>query len=556
MFRACLLAAVLSLTMRSGPAAATPPLSLIPKPASLTMGSGTFTLNGGTVIVTDHDVRAAGMTLAQQLAPGTGFALKVRLPPAPKSNVILIVFDDTLEKLGQEGYRLDVTPDRIVIRCFAPAGAFYAGQTLRQLLPAAVFGSTRADVAWTVPALSIEYAPRFAWRGVMLDSVRHFIPKTDVLKFIDLLAMHKLNTLHWHLTDDQGWRIEIKKYPLLTAVGSKRKESRVGHEDKAQGFDGTPHGGFYTQGDIREVVAYAKARFVTIVPEIEMPGHAQAAIASYPDLGNRDLPSADPRTPVEPGKPAEPVEVGTRWGIYTHVLNPSEATITFLQDVLTEVLTLFPGRFVHIGGDEVKTDEWKASPAAQARMKELGLPNEEALGRYIVRQMDAFLARRGRRLVGWDEVLDEGLAPGATIMAWRGADRAVAAARAGHDVVMTPIDRLYLDRAQTADPQEPLAIGGVTTLETVYGFEPIPRVLSETEAAHVLGVQGELWTEYIATRAQLEHMAFPRTVALAEVGWTARDDRDFAEFRARLAAHEARLTMMDVKFRPTPREAR
>lgn len=510
-------------------------LALIPAPSSITLAAGAFTLNGGTDIVTDHDLRGVGTLFGQMLAPATGFPLRLRPQPAPKTNVILMVVDGTLDRLGQEGYLLEITPERVVIRVFAPAGAFYATQTLRQLLPPAAFGTTRAEGPWTLPALTIEDVPRFAWRGLMLDAVRHFIPKTEVLKFIDLLALHKMNTLHWHLTDDQGWRLEIKKYPLLTAVGATRKETRVGHELQAQGFDGTPHTGFYTQGDIREVVAYAKARFVTIVPEIDMPGHAQAALAAYPDLGVT----------------REKLAVSTRWGVHPHLFDPGEQTTQFLQDVLSEVLTLFPGRFVHIGGDEAPLDEWKASASVQARIKALGLKDERALQGHLIQQMDAFLTRRGRRLIGWDEILDGGVGASATIMSWRGADRARAAARAGHDVVMTPETPLYFDRAQAASADEPLAAASeVTPVEAVYAFDPAPATLPPAEARRVLGAQGQLWTEYIATPAQLEYMAFPRAAALAEVTWSAKEGRSFDDFRARMQPHEARLKTLGVHYRP------
>jgi hexosaminidase len=521
----------------SGQPAAPLPFPLIPRPSSVTALAGTFTLNGGTNIITTNDARGVGAYLAQILAPATGFNLRVRQPPTPKSNAIVIDTDNTLDRLGEEGYLLVITPDRVIIRAFAPAGAFYAAQTLRQLLPPAIFGPARADGPWTLPALTIEDMPRFAWRGLMLDACRHFVPKAEVMKFIDLLALHKMNTLHWHLTDDQGWRIEIKKYPKLTTVGAMRKETRVGHEDRPQGFDGTPHGGFYTQGDIREVVAYAKSRFVTLVPEIEMPGHAQAAIAAYPELGNTN----------------QPVDVGTVWGVYPHIFNPSEQTIQFLLDVLSEVLTLFPGRFIHVGGDEAVKDEWKVSAVAQARIKELGLKNEEELQGYVIREMDAFLTKRGRRLIGWDEILEGGLAPGATVMSWRGDAGGVAAARAGHDVVMAPEAFVYFNHAQSRGAGEPLSFGGFTPLEKVYAFEPVPASLTPAEAAHVLGAQGQLWSEYIPTPALLEYMAFPRAAALAEVTWSSKENRSFDDFRARLAAHEARLTKLDVNFRPLAR---
>jgi hexosaminidase len=390
-------------------------------------------------------------------------------------------------------------------------------------------------VTWSLPAVTIEDTPRFKWRGVMMDTSRHFMPKAFVERFVDLMASYKLNTFHWHLTDDQGWRIEIKRYPKLTEVGAWRKETRAGHEGPNAGFDGVPHGGFYSQQDIREVVEYARERFVTIVPEIEMPGHAQAAIASYPELGNTH----------------EPIAVGTVWGVYKNIFNVDDSTIRFLQQVLDEVIRLFPGQFVHVGGDEAVKDQWKASPSAQVRIKALGLKDENELQAYFTKQMDAYLTKKGRRLVGWDEILEGGLAPGATVMSWRGVNGAIAAAQAGHDVVMTPNNAMYFDHYQSRDTaREPLAIGGFLPLETVYAFDPIPPVLTADQARHVLGVQANIWTEYIPTPQQFEYMAFPRTLALAEVAWSPAAARNLADFSARVDVDLERLKRLGVNYRP------
>jgi len=367
-----------------------------------------------------------------------------------------------------------------------------------------------------------------------VDVGRHFMPKERLLKFIDLIAMQKINTLQLHLTDDQGWRIEIKKYPKLTEIGSKRKQTRLGHERQSKEFDGKPHGGFFTQQDIREIVAYARERFVNVVPEIEMPGHATAAIAAYPELGST----------------GKQLEVGTYWGVYKSIFNPSERTILFLQDVLGEVIELFPGRFIHVGGDEAPKDEWKASPQVQARIKELGLKDEAEMQSYFIRRMDQFLTSRGRRLIGWDEILEGGLAPGATVMSWRGTEGGIAAAKAGHDVVMTPTDYLYLDYYQSKDPQEPLAIGGFVPLEKVYAYEPVPAELTPEQGKRVLGAQGNLWTEYIRTTQHLEYMAFPRLAAVAEMTWTPKQSKDLASFKERLKAQEERWRALGVNFRP------
>jgi hexosaminidase len=519
------------------PPTALPVVSILPQPASLTLQTGVFTLRRDTTIATDVDTQAVGQLLAQAVGAATKFTLKARAGvTAPDKNAIVITTDRGLTQLGEEGYQLEVTPDKVMIRAFGPAGAFYATQTIRQLFPPQVFSQepAAASINWTIPCLKIEDIPRFPWRGVMLDVSRRFLPKPALLKFIDAMSLHKLNSLHLHLTDDQGWRIEIKKYPKLTAVGATRKETRVGHEEKSKIFDGTPHTGFYSQGDIREIVNYAKARFVNIVPEIELPGHEQAAIAAYPELGNT----------------SDPLEVSTHWGVHTHILNPSEPTIQFMQDVLTEVLTLFPSHFVHIGGDEVLKDEWKASAAAQSRIKELRLKDESELQSYFVRRMDTFLTQRGKRLVGWDEILDGGLAPGAVVMSWRGTDGGAAAAKSGHDVVMAPNSFTYFDYYQSKSPGEPLAIGGFLPVDKVYSFEPVPADLTPDQAKHILGAQGQLWSEYMPTTSHLEYMAFPRAIALAEVTWSQPDRKNFADFRARMLVHEQRLKLLGVNFRP------
>jgi hexosaminidase len=514
-----------------------PAIAILPQPASLTQQPGVFTLKRDTTIATNVDAQNVGALLAQSLNTATKFGLRARSgTSAPDKNAIVITTDRTQMQLGEEGYQLEVTPDRVMIRSFSPQGAFYGTQTLRQLLPPQIFSQepVTGSVNWTIPCLKIEDMPRFAWRGLMIDTARRFVPKAELMKFIDLLALHKMNTLQLHLTDDQGWRIEIKKYPKLTAIGSARKETRVGHESKSTLFDGTPAGGFYTQGDIRELVNYAKARFVTIVPEIELPGHAQAAIAAYPELGCT----------------TDTIEVSTHWGVHTRLLNPNDATITFLQDVLTEVIALFPSRYVHIGGDEVVKDEWRANPGVQARIKELKLADESQLQIWFVRQMDTFLTQRGRRLVGWDEILQEGLAPGAVVMSWRGTDGGTAAAKAGHDVVMAPNSFVYFDHYQSKSPTEPLAIGGFSPLDKVYSFEPVPAGLTNDEARHILGAQGELWTEYIPNPQHLEYMAFPRAAALAEVAWSLPDRRNFDNFHTRLQTHEQRLKALGVNSRP------
>ena len=425
-------------------------VSIIPQPVSVSVQEGSFQLKSDTAILTDRTTQHLGEMLARWMAPATGYALKVRRGGAEEANSISLAIDSSLSRLGNEGYMLEVTPQRVTIRAPQEAGVFYAMQSLRQLLPPAIFAkSVQQGTTWSIPGVRMEDYPRFKWRGAMMDVSRHFMPKDFVLSFIDLLALHKMNVFHWHLTDDQGWRIEIKKYPKLTQVGGWRKQTRLGHENRPRGFDKKPHGGFYTQKEIRDVLEYARQRYITIVPEIEMPGHAQAAIAAYPELGNTN----------------EPLEVSTQWGIHKNIYNTNEKTILFLQDVLAEVLALFPSQFIHVGGDEAVKDQWRASPQVQARIKELGLKDEHEMQSYFIRRMDTFLTAKGRRLIGWDEILEGGLAPGATVMSWRGIKGGITAAKAGHDVVMAPTTHTYFDYYQAKEEGEPLAIGGFLPVE-------------------------------------------------------------------------------------------
>lgn len=511
--------------------------ALIPRPAVVDARRGQFEIKNSTALRASALFTAVAHRFARDVANATNFDLVVRAPGAESANSIVIRRDTTL---GPEAYRLDVSASTITVRASAPAGAFYAFESLKQLLPAAIYRDAPVKgTQWIVPAVHIEDAPRFGWRGMHLDVSRHFMPKEFVKKYIDLLARHKMNRFHWHLTEDQGWRIEIKKYPRLTEVGSCRDQTLVGPyvtDPAKRVFDGIKHCGFYTQDDIREIVAYAAERFITIVPEIEMPGHAQAAIAAYPELGVL---------------PDTTVSVLGVWGVSEYIFNANPSTISFLQDVLSEVLTLFPGQWIHIGGDEAVKNQWKASPQIQARIKELGLKDEHELQSWFIRQMDGFLTARGRRLVGWDEILEGGLAENATVMSWQGVNGGIAAAKAGHDVVMAPNSHTYFDHLQSRDrKKEPLSIGGFLPLDTVYAFEPIPAALSAAEAKHVLGAQAQLWTEYLPDPKAVEYMMFPRMAALAEAVWTPAPLRNYNEFLSRLQIHAARLQALDVKFRP------
>jgi hexosaminidase len=511
-----------------------PQVSIVPKPVKVELRTGSFLLKPETKVTFQPAARVEAQLLAQRLAKATGFPLQTTEANKEAENTLFLIVDTNLERVGTEGYVLDIDTRRAVISAPTAAGVFYGTQSVLQLLPPAIYANSPGkNVAWNIPAMHVEDFPRFAWRGALIDVARHFMPKQTILKFVDLLAMHKMNRLQLHLTDDQGWRIEIRKYPKLTEIGSRRKETRLGHEDKKGGFDGKPHGGFYSQADIREMVRYAQERHVTIVPEIEMPGHAQAAIAAYPELGNTN----------------EKLEVSTEWGVHKNVFNANESTILFLQDVLSEVVELFPSRFIHVGGDEVPIDQWKTSPQAQARMRELKLENELALHGFIIRRMDDFLRSKGRRLVGWDEILEGGVGTTAVVMSWRGSKGGIEAAQAGHDVIMAPNTHTYFDYYQAKGPDEPLAIGGHVPLETVYSFDPVPKNFSATQAQRVLGTQGQLWTEYIATERHLEYLAFPRLTALAEVAWTPAQGKDYAGFQQRLRVHEQRLNSLGVNYR-------
>lgn len=525
------------LLLASSNAATTPAASgLIPRPARLDLRDGRWTLQATTRIVAAGDALAEARHLADALAPPLGRDLTVATGPARDGDVELVLTGADPE-LGAEGYRLDVTPVRVRIAAAGTAGLFYGGVTLRQLLPPEVFRAAAASTppagGWTVPGVSITDRPRFPWRGLLLDPARHFLPVASVKRFIDLMALHKFNSLQLHLTDDQGWRIEIRKYPRLTTVGSIRKESpRPGNA--AEG-DGTPYGPFfYTQAEIRDLVAYAAARHVTLVPEFEIPGHFRAALASYPEFSCT----------------GGPFEVRTRWGVEPDVLCAgNDAAIAFAQDVLGEICDLFPGRFVHIGGDEAPRDRWKTCPKCQARIRAEGLKSEAQLQTWLNGRLESFLASRGRRLIGWDEILEGGLTPGAAVMSWRGMEGGLAAAQAGHDVVMSPTSHCYFDYAQSRDPGEPECIGGFIPLSTVYAFEPVPAALPAERQRHILGAQGNLWSEFFHTPRIVEYFAFPRAAALSEVVWSPAEGRNFADFERRLAVHHRRLEALDVNFR-------
>jgi len=504
--------------------------SLVPRPSQLEAGTGHFTLNPNTQIWSDSPAAKDAILWFQGAFYEMSGVSLTSTDEQKNASISLEKQDD----LAPESYALKITSEAIGIRASDASGFLYALTTLFQSVP---FASATAQ-EWDIPAASIQDAPRFGWRGMMLDSVRHFQPVSWVKKFIDLLTLHKFNTLHWHLTDDQGWRVEIEKYPALTTISAWRKESRVGHELQGlpNDFDGRPHGGFYSKSQLEEVVAYAAARGIAVVPEIEMPGHATAVLAAYPEFS------------CTGGK----FEVSPRWGIFDDVFCAgNDDVLRFMEDVLTEVLDIFPSQFIHVGGDECHKTRWKACPRCQKRMREENLADENELQSWFVRHFNRFLTERGRRLIGWDEILEGGLAQNAAVTSWRGEEGGIAAAKAGHNVVMAPHRNTYFDYYQSSNRQnEPLSIGGDLPLSKVYSYEPIPSDLTPEEGQLVLGGQAQLWTEYMLHTSHIEYMAFPRACALAEVLWSDSQGRDYDEFLTRLKPHLQLLDRLGVNYRP------
>ena len=487
-------------------------IALVPRPASLAERSGSCPL------------------------PSRALAEPLSLSGAPSGTASVRI---DASALPPEGYRLSVTPEGARIVAGSDAGAYRAWTTLRQLAPAeALVPTARRDArdrSWRIPCVEIADQPRFGWRGLMLDVSRHFFPVEFVKKCIDALAFHRMNVFHWHLTDDQGWRIEIRRHPELTEIGAWRSGTVIGRPpetavDGPARFDGIRHGGFYTQEQVRDVIAHAARRHVTVVPEIEMPGHAQAALASHPELSCT----------------GGPFEVYRTWGINPEVFCAgNDAVFALMEDVIDEVASLFPGPFLHVGGDECPKTRWKACPKCQARIGSERLADENELQSWFVRRVERIVNARGKRLIGWDEILEGGLAPNATVMSWRGVEGGIEAARQGHDVVMSPTTHCYLDYAQDEGDAE-LAFDAYLPLEKVYSYEPVPPELTPEQEKHVMGVQGNLWTEYIATPERAEYMLWPRACAIAEAGWSPPGSRDWGDFRARLAAHRGRLDALGI----------
>jgi hexosaminidase len=529
--------AVALLLASAAPVAASgaPPVplaNLIPAPAHVTPGRGSFLVGEHTRVSLPRDAAAA------QVARNFIELIRARHPAwldvdgrrrAPAHSIEFRLTAPVADA-SPEAYQLTVSAAGVVVSAPDARGLFYGAVTLWQLCTA----GTATAHGITLGALHIADSPRFRWRGLMLDSARHFQSPDFVMRYIDWMALHKLNVLDWHLTDDQGWRLEIKKYPRLTEVGAWRVPAGRAALRDIDPRSGRPHlyGGFYTQEDIRRIVAHAAARNVTIVPEIDMPGHASAAIVAYPQLGVTDHP---------------PREVPADWGVYTNLFNVEESTFAFLEDVLNELMELFPGQYIHVGGDEAVKDQWQASARIQARMRELNVPSEKALQGYFTHRLDEYLRAHGRRLVGWDEILEAGLPADATVMSWRGVQGAISAAAAGHDTVLSPDPTLYLDHRQGRSPSEPPGRGTVETVADVYHFDPLPGPLSG-EAQHVLGLQANLWTEHVRTEERAAYMTWPRAAALAEVGWSAAARLDYADFLKRLPLEFERLRALGVHY--------
>lgn len=506
-------------------------INIIPKPVSIEYGNGNFVFTGKTKMVAGNkSSREMADLLNDFLSKNYGFKLQV-VKKRPDRNAIVFDLVAGKDPLA-ENYEIQI--DATAIRISGnQRGLFYGLQSFLQIIPVKYSGPIE------LPYTAISDLPRFKYRGMHLDVARHFMPVSFVKKFIDLMSQYKFNYFHWHLTEDQGWRIEIKKYPKLTEIGSKRPESVKERNLTPYIGDGIPHGGFYTQEEIKDVVKFAKARFITVIPEIELPGHASAALAAYPQFGCK----ADYQYKVQ-----------TTWGIFKEVYCPTDATFKFLEDVLDETIALFPDSpYIHIGGDEVLKDHWKESAFVQELKKRENLKDEHEVQSYFVRRIEKFINSKGKKIIGWDEILEGGLAPNATVMSWRGMKGGIEAAKSKHDVIMTPTDYVYLDYGQGDPAYEPLNIGSYVPLEKVYSFDPVPSELTADEAKYIIGGQANIWTEYMKTPSHVEYMAFPRMIALAEALWSPAFNRSFSEFSNRLAANLPRLDNQNVNYRiPEP----
>ena len=522
-------------------------LGIIPAPVSITKNAGTFLLDKTTVLVhNDADGAKMGDLLNAFIVSRGGFALR-EVKAATAGQKAIVLTSAGADKLPNEGYNINISAKQVTL-VGKGAGLFYAVESLMQMMP-----EKNGDKI-ALPIVSVKDYPRFAYRGAMLDVSRHFFPVSFVKKYIDQLAFYKINTFHWHLTDDQGWRLEIKKYPKLTDIGSSRNGSVIGHYP-GNGNYLTPVKGFYTQEEAKEIVKYAAAKYITVIPEIELPGHASAAIASYPELScfpDRDTFISD-KTPWAGNRKGKQVQ--QTWGVFDDIFVPSENTFTFLNNILDEVIAIFPSKYIHIGGDEAPKTYWKESPFCQALMKEKGLNDEHELQSYFIQRIEKHVNGKGRSIIGWDEILEGGLAPNATVMSWRGEDGGIAAAQQNHDVIMTPASMgLYIDHQQSDSPDEPVTIGGLAPYQKIYAYDPVPKVLTADQRKYIKGVQANMWTEYIKTTNKVENHAFPRLMALSEIAWSQVDRKDLKNFAEdRLPVHLARLDKLGINYWvPTP----
>ncbi len=517
-------------------------ISIVPKPFDMKVQEGQFTLTAKTAIVAENNAKETADFLAEMLEPATGYKLKVTSKAGAifkPGKIILKINNRYMDELGKEGYRLGVDKKNILIEAAAPNGLFYGCQTLRQLLPVQIESKEIIDaVEWTVAAVEIKDKPRYKWRGMHLDVSRHFFDKEFVKRYIDLIAMHKMNVFHWHLTDDNGWRLEIKRYPKL----AEKSAWRVDREDQPWRGRTPPkpgekatYGGYYTHEDVKEIVTYAGRRHITVVPEIEMPGHTSEVFAAYPELSCR-------------GKQLY-VQPGLYWPNVDVFCAGNEQTFEFLQRVIDEVVELFPGPYIHIGGDEAKKTNWEACPKCQARIKAEGLKDEHELQSYFIKRMEKYINSKGKRLIGWDEILEGGLAPSATVMSWRGMKGGIEAAKMGHDVVMTPTDYCYFDYYQGDKKVEPVAIGGYIPLKKVYQFDPRPESLPLDKHKYILGGQANLWTEFVSTDEHAEYMVLPRMSALSEAVWSPKEHRNWEDFTLRMKKLYPRFDWMKVNYR-------
>ncbi len=506
---------------------------LIPQPAEMKQSAGTFELTSGTRIIlktNDPDTKKACDFFLEMINRSSGLNINYA---SSASSAITVTIDPKITH--PEGYHLKVSTNEVVIRAQTSAGIFYAFQTIRQLLPPELESRTIiANRTWQIPVVEINDAPRFPYRGLMLDVARHFFPVSFLKRYIDLMAMYKYNYLHLHLNDDQGWRIEILSYPELQYVSAWRSETMTGHlNDEPRRYDGVRYGGYYKQSELKELVQYAADRHITIIPEIEMPGHATAVLAAFPGLSCTE----------------RPVEVAREWGIFKNIYCPKEETFLFLERVLYEVMNIFPGPYIHIGGDECVKDQWQQSEYCYNLKLQNGLQNDEQLQTWFCRRIASFVNARGRKIIGWDEILDGGEIPGATVMSWRGEQGGIAAAQKGHHAIMTPNRYCYFDYYQWRNRKdEPLASGGYLPLSMVYMYNPVPKGLNENQTKYILGTQGNLWTEYITDEHHAEYMAYPRACALSETAWTPQELKSYDNFLNRLREHSKRLEILNVNF--------